>query len=314
MIRAGRSQKAEVRRQKSEGAISESRDLSAVSRRLVVRSMTMADKPAVLRVSSHIWEGNDYVPLFFDRWVKQGGFWAAELRGRIVGYGKATQLAPGEWWLEGLRVDPACRKRGIGKELSRKVLERTLDKRPVSLRLATADVNQESMHIITAVMGFKHHSEYRFFVGVPEAPKPGAGVVVPQVAEALVYLTQSKELAASRGLLQHTWLYRQVSRRYVAELKLGGQVFGYRVAGKLDGLMILRTHRYRGNDLDISFVAGSGRALAVFRSHLRSAAQERGAQNISGVAASDEMASALKSLGLKPHQHISKVLVYEYPI
>src|SRR5512136_867221 len=96
----------------------ESRKPSAVSLRLIVRPMTMADKPAVLKISSRIWEGNDYVPLFFDRWVEEGGFWAAELRGRLVGYGKATQLSPGEWWLEGLRVDPDCRKRGIGKELS----------------------------------------------------------------------------------------------------------------------------------------------------------------------------------------------------
>ena len=292
----------------------EGRRPSAVSRKLLVRPMTMADKPAVMEVSSRIWEGNDYVPLFFDRWVKEGGFWAAELRGRLVGYGKATQLSPGEWWLEGLRVDPECRKRGIGKELSRQVLRRTLDERPVSLRLATADVNRESMHIIETAMGLKPHTQYRFFVGKPGKPRPGAALIVPSVSEVLDYVKRSGELSASRGLLQYTWLFRQVDRRYVAELRRGGHVFGYRTGGRLDGLLILRPHRYRASDLDISFVAGGKKALVAFGSYLSRVAHESRAESISGMAASDEMASALKCLGLKPHPHIGAVPVYEYPI
>lgn len=276
--------------------------------------MTMADKPAMMRISARIWEGHDYVPLFFDRWVGDGGFWAGELRGRLVGYGKATELAPGELWLEGLRVDPKCRKRGVGKELSRQVLDRTLERRPVSLRLATADVNHESIHIILQVMGFKPYVQYRFFVGAPKKPRPGPALVAPTVTEALDFLKTSAELAASNGLLPWTWLFRGLNRRYVSELIRCGYVFGYGTTRKLAGLLVLRPHRYRGNDLDISFVGGNGKALAAFRSFLSRVAHDCGTQNISGMAASAEMATALKFLGLKPHPHISAVLVYEYPI
>ena len=314
MRRLKRSQKSEGRAQNAEVVRTESRKPLAGSRGLVVRPMRMADKPAVMRISSRIWEGNDYVPLFFDRWVKESGFWAGELQGRLVGYGKATELSPGEWWLEGLRVDPGCRNRGIGKELSRRVLQSTLDERPGSLRLATADVNQESMHIIETVMGFKLICRYRFFVGKPKKPRPGPALVVPSVSEALQYLRCSRELSASHGLLQYTWLFRQVDRGYVAELKRGGYLLAGRKADGLDGLLVLRPHRYRGNDLDISFMAGTGRALSTFRSFISRVAYECGAGNISGVAASDEMAAAFKDLGLKPHPHISAVLVYEYPI
>lgn len=299
---------------KSEVGCAEGARPSAVSRKLFVRPVTMADKPAVLQISSRIWEGNDYVPLFFDRWVEEGGFWAAELRGRLVGYGKATQLSPGEWWLEGLRVDPACRKQGIGKELSRQVLHRTLDERPVSLRLATADVNRESMHIIETVMGFKLYVRYRFFVGKPGKPRPGPALIAPSASEALDYVRRSGETSLSRGLLQYTWLFLQVNRRHMAELKRGGHVFGYCVAGKLAGLLVLRPHRYRGSDLDISFVCGDRKALAAFRSFIFRVARDCGTKSISGMAASDEMAKALKSLGLKPHPHIASVPIYEYPI
>ncbi len=276
--------------------------------------MTTADKPSVLKISSRIWEGNDYVPLFFDRWVKEGGFWAAELRGRLVGYGKATQLSSGEWWLEGLRVDPGCRKQGVGKELSRQVVYRTLEERPVSLRLATADVNHESIHIIETVMRFRPYAQYRFFLGEPTKPRPGPSLCVPAAAEALDFVKQSSELAASRGLIQYTWLFRNLDRRYMLELIRCGYVFGSRSAGKLAGLIILRPHRYRGNDLDISFVDGDRQTLAASRSFLSRVAHDCGTKSISGMAASDEMAAAFESLGLKPHPRIGKVPVYEYPI
>jgi GNAT superfamily N-acetyltransferase len=282
--------------------------------KLLVRPMTTADKPALLRVSARIWEGHDYVPLFFDRWVRDGGFWAGELRGRLVGYGKATELAPGEMWLEGLRVDPGCRKRGIGKDLSRQVLDRTLERRPVSLRLATADVNHESIHIIKAVMGFKSYTEYRFFTGTPRKPRPGPPLVTPKVTQALDFIKRSAELAASKGLLPSTWLFRGLNRRYVSELIRCGYVFGYGTARELVGLLVVRPHRYRGSDLDISFVSGNSKALAAFRSFLSRVAHDCGTQNISGMAASTEMAAVLKSLGLKPHPRIGAVLVYEYPI
>jgi GNAT superfamily N-acetyltransferase len=282
--------------------------------KLLVRPITMSDKPAVLRVSSRIWEGNDYVPLFYDRWVKEGGFWAGELRGRLVGYGKATELAPGELWLEGLRVDPDCRKQGVGKELSRQVVYKTLERRPVSLRLATADVNHESVHIIETVMGFKPYVQYRFFVGAPLKLRPGPPLVVPTVAEALDFIKLSAELAASRGLLASTWLFRNLDRRYVAELTRCGYVFGYSTEGRLGGLIVLKPHRYHGNDLDILFVAGDSRALAAFRSFVSRVAHDCGTKNISGMAASEDMAKACKSLGMKPHPRINKVLVYEYPI
>lgn len=282
--------------------------------KLLVRPVTMSDKPAVLRVSSRIWEGHDYVPLFFDRWVKEGGFWAGELRGRLVGYGKATELAPGEMWLEGLRVDPNCRKRGVGKELSRQVLDRTLERRPASLRLATADVNHESIHIIGAVMGLQPYAEYRFFTGTPRKARPGPPLVTPKVAEALDFIKRSAELAESKGLLPWTWLFRGLNRRYVSELIRCGYVFGFGTGGKMVGLLVLRPHRYRGNDLDISFVAGSGKALAAFRSFIFRVARDCGTKNISGMAASQEMAAIFKSLGMKPHPHIKAVIVYEYPI
>jgi hypothetical protein len=164
------------------------------------------------------------------------------------------------------------------------------------------------------VMGFKPYTQYRFFLGEPGKRRTGPPLVATKVAEALDFIKRSAEIAASRGLLPYTWLFRSVDRRYLAELIRCGYVFGYRADGKLAGLLVLRPHRYHGNDLDISFVGGDRQALAAFRSFLSRVAHDCGTKSISGMAASDEMAAALKSLGLKSHPRISAVPVYEYPI
>lgn len=281
---------------------------------IVVRRVRMSDWPAVRRISARIWEGHDYVPLFFKQWVCEGGFWCAEVRGRIAGYGKATELAPGELWLEGLRVDPALRKRGIGAELSRQVLYRALDLRPVSLRLATADVNRESVHIIETVMHFNLLAQFRMFGASAVDVREGEPLVIPSAREALDFIRSGRELGASKGLLQSTWRFRNTDARYLSESKRAGRLLGYKRAGTLEGVLVCGPHRYRAADLDVSYVGGTTRALAAFRAYLHRRVRAAGGDTISGMAASDEMAAALAAVGAKASDRIKAVLVYDYPV
>ena len=80
------------------------------------RRLRLADKRVVASIGRRTWGGWDYVGRLFDHWVREPEFLGVEHRGRLVGFGKATELAPGHWWLEGLR-------------------------------LATGDVNHESMRV-----------------------------------------------------------------------------------------------------------------------------------------------------------------------
>jgi GNAT superfamily N-acetyltransferase len=274
----------------------------------------MSDWPAVRRISAEIWEGRDYVPLFFKQWVREGGFWCAETRGRVAGYGKATELATGEWWLEGLRVDPALRRRGIGAELSRQVLYQALNRRPVSLRLATADVNRESVRIIETVMHFNLLAQLRMFRAEAMDAKEGEPLVVPSARAALEFIRAEGELGASKGLLQSTWRFRNADARYLAELKRAGRLLGYERRGRLEGVLVCGPHRYRAADLDVSFVGGSMPALTVFRAYLHRRVRAAGGDTINGMAASAEMAAALAAVGAEPSDRIDAVLVYDYPV
>ncbi len=110
--------------------------------------MTPADRPAMMDISSRIWEGRDYLPYVFDDWMADPGgiFVAVTLDGRLVGCAKLTFLTPTDVWLEGLRKDPLVKEPGLGEAVSRDFLL-ILAARPgiTSLRFSTGVRNLASI-------------------------------------------------------------------------------------------------------------------------------------------------------------------------
>jgi RimJ/RimL family protein N-acetyltransferase len=86
---------------------------------LVIRRARRADKRGVAEAVKTVWGGNDRVPRLFDSWVthRSGPFFVAEVGGHVVGMGKLTVISPHEAWLEGGRVAPRFRRRGIATAL-----------------------------------------------------------------------------------------------------------------------------------------------------------------------------------------------------
>src|SRR2546423_12248971 len=86
---------------------------------LLIRRARPSDKRDVLAAVRTIWGGHDRVPDVFDRWVthRTGPFFVAESAGRVVGMGKLTVVSPTEAWLEGGRVAPRWRRKGIATAL-----------------------------------------------------------------------------------------------------------------------------------------------------------------------------------------------------
>jgi GNAT superfamily N-acetyltransferase len=89
------------------------------SPRVVIRPALPRDKADVAEFTKFIWDGHDYVGMVFPRWLEdpQGQLFAAEYAGRCVGTAKVSWVAPGEWWLEGFRVDPNYQDKKIGSRL-----------------------------------------------------------------------------------------------------------------------------------------------------------------------------------------------------
>ena len=82
---------------------------------LTLRPVRPADRDRTIEITADVWEGRDYVPRVFDRWVSDAGaeFQAAEIEGVVVGLQRLRPYAPGLIWYEGLRVASDRRREGI---------------------------------------------------------------------------------------------------------------------------------------------------------------------------------------------------------
>lgn len=127
----------------------------------VIRPALPRDKADVAEFTKFIWDGHDYVGYVFPRWLNdpQGQLFAAEYAGKCVGCAKVSLIAPGQWWLEGFRVDPNFHDRGIGSKLDAACNEWWDAHGDGTLRLMTSSKRVKVHHL----------SESRGFVRAGEA-------------------------------------------------------------------------------------------------------------------------------------------------
>lgn len=130
---------------------------------LILRRATPADTLGMLVVTRTIWEGRDYVPGEWERWLQDpvGTVVVAELQDRVVGLARLTRLQPEEWWLQGLRVDPEFQGRGIARRLHMHILAEWEQHCDGVLRLTTY---QPSVKHLCAQTGFSLQGEYSIFI------------------------------------------------------------------------------------------------------------------------------------------------------
>ena len=109
---------------------------------LTLRHVRPADRDRVVEMTKDVWEGRDYIPRVFDRWVSDAGaaFEAAEVEGVVVGVQRLRPLAPGMMWYEGLRVASTHRRQGIARAMLAAAIEETREQGFHEMRLATRDL------------------------------------------------------------------------------------------------------------------------------------------------------------------------------
>lgn len=90
-----------------------------------IRLLTPHDFEDIKDISKDIWEGHDYLPLVFFKWLDAtGSFFGVEdiENKKIVAVGKYSILADGSGWLEGLRVHVKYRSLGLARMITEHAL------------------------------------------------------------------------------------------------------------------------------------------------------------------------------------------------
>jgi GNAT superfamily N-acetyltransferase len=238
---------------------------------LVIRRARRSDKRDVLAAVRTIWGGQDRIPDVFDGWVthRTGPFFVAESAGRVVGMGKLTVVSPAEAWLEGGRVAPRWRRKGIATALIAHRIAYARERGFRVLRFSTASDNTP-IHRAAKKCGFmriatlSRHEALAKAGTLPARAKPAQGRAILRRLGPLV----------QRG---HGWEWREITSRDVRSAIARGRVF---VSDEGVGAAAMLGDRYDGT-LMVAAVGGRGRALTDLLLGLRAEARRRGLDDAS---------------------------------
>jgi GNAT superfamily N-acetyltransferase len=195
---------------------------------LTFRRVTLADRPAMLEICATVWEGDDYVPLVFDEWVAapDGQFTALEQEGRVAALGRLAQFAPGEFWLEGIRVHADCRGRGLAAALHdyHLALWRRIGG-PGTLRLVTA-VDNAAIVKLCERTGFARLFEFTFATAPAAMGTHGFTPLTPaEAGRASDVIAHSPALADLHGMFDLGWRWRTLTPACLANSIAAGAAY-----------------------------------------------------------------------------------------
>jgi GNAT superfamily N-acetyltransferase len=256
---------------------------------LTIRRARPSDRRDVLAAVRTLWGGNDRIPDVFDAWVthRTGPFFVAESAGRVVGMGKVTVVSPTEAWLEGGRVAPRWRRKGIATALIAHRIEYARERGVRVLRFSTASDNTP-IHRAAKTFGFARVASLARY----EAPAK-AGSPPPRAARA----QQRAVLRRVGPLLQrgHGWEWREITPRDIGVAIARGRVF---VSDGRVGAAAVLGDRYE-QSLTVVAIGGRARPLRELLIGLRAEAERRGLEDASFYASNVTERRVARSAGYR---------------
>lgn len=306
------------------------------------RRATPADRDRVFALCAKIWEGDDYIPTCFDRWVADGegelalcfaagGVAAAPdsvagteaiAEPRLVGLAKLSWLGPGEAWLEGLRKDPDCGLHGVGKALCGRFLSGlsplARDGRLRSLRFSTYFSNVESIALNTS-LGFREvarASMQRREPG-PSSPDRYAGVETLRDPSEFLRLARDSGWFSACPCIHEAWKsYAFSEERFVERYLSTGSCLGLRHEGRLVAAIARRVNVEKAVGSIVFLHAEDDGAAASLLAEASAFFAGAGIGEMECIvpAGQDRALAQLGAAGFDSWERLEDYLLYEYPV
>lgn len=253
---------------------------------LTVRLARPEDKAAVLAFCAHTWDWGDYIAQVWDEWLadESGRLLVALLGERPVAVEHMQMVAPGECWLEGMRVDPAVRGQGISRALNEQAMREARTLGAKVARLATRFDNTIAQRALDAG-GFQQIGTYLHYEAPAEqlrgAPLPT--VAGPEDLPALLAFLAGSNVAPLTGGL----LYvdggdrtRALTSEVVQERLASGQVLTLRQWDDFQAIAMCRFEDAEEPVLLVEYIDGTSEGIGRLAYGLRALAAERGAAQV----------------------------------
>lgn len=262
---------------------------------LTIRPARPDDRAAMERICARTWEWGDYIPEVWDDWLAEaahsrtegrgGALIVGELAGQVVALSKITGQPRGQVWLEGMRVDPDYRRRGVAGQFLEYSLAYAGEHGARVVRLGTGHHNTAA-HILAARAGMERVGSCVHWTAEPLFSDGLAGLpelsllTLEHEAQVQTFLAESTVLAHTHGLYSVDWAWQELSAGDVEPLLKRGQVVAWCMPdGQLAGLATIHADR-EGNEMWVGFADGEAAAVTQLASAIRMQAAQLGAERV----------------------------------
>jgi len=192
-----------------------------------VRPAKAADKAPLMSFIKDVWGGHDYIPLVWDRWLRdrRGKMFVVEADGIPVGMNRIRFLEDGSAWFEGARVHPAFRGRGLASMLGENSMRFAAARGVKVFRLTSGSRNKAAHRQISRIM-FRETA--RFSVYEPpkgRKPVPTGSAIRMTPTELLTVmglLRTAKEFQLGGGMFWHDFTAASLTKDVVSGLLAEG--------------------------------------------------------------------------------------------
>lgn len=231
--------------------------------KLEIRGAVPEDKKAVLRFCQQTWDWGDYIPHVWDAWFNDpsGRLIVGILGDLPVAVVHLKTLAPGEVWLDGLRVAPEWRRRGTAEAIARYCIGMALDTGAFVVRFMTLASNTSASKIGTK-LGFRKVACFlSCWANGEEGIFTRLTVLKPECIEALwVPIERSGLYRTVSGLYSTDWTYHKLTKEKLRIHLEMGEVLALDEKEPLSALAIVSTSSLDQRKV-IGYVDGKPQAL-----------------------------------------------------
>ncbi|ABW01201.1 GNAT family N-acetyltransferase [Caldivirga maquilingensis] len=121
---------------------------------MIIRRAVSSDVDQIISFTKNTYQWGDYIPSVIHEWIKDGSVYVAVTDDKVVGMVNMVPLQTGIAWLEGIRVHPDYRRRGIGRALTEHVINEAIRLGAGYVMLMIAEWNEASRRLAKS-LGFQ---------------------------------------------------------------------------------------------------------------------------------------------------------------
>lgn len=195
-----------------------------------VRPAKPTDKGQLMSFIKDVWEGHDYIPRVWDEWLsgESGRMFIVEADGVPVGMSRVRFLEDGSAWLEGARIHPEFRGRGLASMLGRNSMRIAMDRGVKVFRLTSWSRNKAAHRSISRI-NFKESSRisaYEPEKGAKFAPQKGVRLAgMSDLSWVTRLIGESREFQLGSGVFWDAFKAASLSPAIIKKLVGEGSIW-----------------------------------------------------------------------------------------